>query len=149
MKKILAVASIGGHWIQLLRIAKGLEEEYDVSYMSTHEKCGLMVKGHDFHRLPDFNRWNAWRLFPAFFFALNTLGRERPNVVISTGAAPGLIVVFAAFCLGKKTIWVDSIANVAHLSFCGKIAKRFVSRFYTQWEELSGDGICFAGNVIG
>ena len=30
MKKILAVASIGGHWIQLLRIMKGLEDKYEI-----------------------------------------------------------------------------------------------------------------------
>ena len=36
MKKILAVASIGGHWVQLLRIARPLEERYEVVYMSTH-----------------------------------------------------------------------------------------------------------------
>ena len=34
-KKILAVASIGGHWVQLLRIAHPLEERYEVVYMST------------------------------------------------------------------------------------------------------------------
>ena len=33
MKKILAVASIGGHWVQLLRIAKPLEEHYEVVYI--------------------------------------------------------------------------------------------------------------------
>ena len=29
-KKILAVASIGGHWIQLLRITAGLAADYDI-----------------------------------------------------------------------------------------------------------------------
>lgn len=38
MKKILAVASIGGHWVQLLRITRPLEEHYEVVYMSTHPK---------------------------------------------------------------------------------------------------------------
>lgn len=32
-KKILAVASIGGHWVQLLRIARPLEKRYEVVYM--------------------------------------------------------------------------------------------------------------------
>lgn len=45
-RKIVAVASIGGHWIQLLRITRTLESEFDVSYVSTHEKCGVMVNGH-------------------------------------------------------------------------------------------------------
>ena len=149
MKKILAIASIGGHWIQLLRITKAMESFYDISYMSTHAKCASMVEGHAFYSMKDFSRWNAYRVLPAFFSALSIVRKENPTVVISTGAAPGLIVLFAAKCLGKKTIWVDSIANVRHLSLCGRIAKKFVSRCYTQWEENATDGVLFAGNVIG
>ena len=149
MKKVLAAASIGGHWVQLLRIAKGLEKNYDIAYMSTHDKCATMVEGHRFYKITDFSRWDAYKVIPAFFCALNTLRKEKPSVVITTGAAPGLIVLFAAFCLGKKTVWIDSIANVNYLSLCGRIAKKFASRFYTQWEDLAQDGVHFAGNVIG
>ena len=49
MKKILAVASIGGHWVQLLRITRPLEEHYEVVYMSTHPKCKSMVGTCRFH----------------------------------------------------------------------------------------------------
>lgn len=38
------MASIGGHWVQLLRIAKALEKEFDVVYMSTHENVQLWLK---------------------------------------------------------------------------------------------------------
>lgn len=148
-KKVLAVASIGGHWVQLLRIASGLEATHEVAYMSTHEKCSTMVEGHRFYKIKDFSRWDAYKIIPAFCSALNDVRKENPSVVITTGAAPGLIVLFAAFCLGKKTIWIDSIANVNHLSLCGRIAKKFASRFYTQWEELGQNGVYFAGNVIG
>lgn len=108
-----------------------------------------MVEGHRFYKIKDFSRWDAYKVVPAFFSAMNTVRKENPNVVITTGAAPGLIVLFAAFCLGKKTVWIDSIANVNHLSLCGRIAKKFASRFYTQWEDLAQDGVHFAGNVIG
>lgn len=149
MKKILAVASIGGHWVQLLRIAKPLEENYEVVYMSTHPKCQSMVGDCGFHTIMDFSRWNAWKILPVFFSALNVVRKENPHVVITTGAAPGLIVLFAAFCLRKKTVWIDSIANVNHLSLCGRVAKKFASRFYTQWKELEDRDVFFAGNVIG
>lgn len=83
------------------------------------------------------------------FSALNVVRKENPHVVITTGAAPGLVVLFAAFCLRKKTVWIDSIANVNHLSLCGRVAKKFASRFYTQWKELEDKDVFFAGNVIG
>ena len=69
MKTILAVASIGGHWVQLLRIASGLEATHEVAYMSTHAKCATMVEGHRFYKITDFSRWDAYKVVPAFFSA--------------------------------------------------------------------------------
>ena len=80
---------------------------------------------------------------------MSIVRKEKPDGVITTGAAPGLIVLFAAFLMGKQTIWVDSIANVNHLSLCGRVAKKFATKCYTQWEELGKDSVNFAGNVIG
>lgn len=147
--KILAAASIGGHWIQLLRITGAMDNETDIIYLSTHSKCATMVTGHTFYQLKDFSRWDFYKLVPAFFSALRLIRKESPDVVISTGAAPGLICLFAAKILGKKTVWIDSIANVQHLSFSGRIASIFVSRTYTQWKNLSGKHIYFAGNIFG
>ena len=149
MKKILAVASIGGHWVQLLRIVRPLENNYDIVYMSTHEKCSAMVDGRHFYKMQDFSRWNAYKLLPAFFHALNVIMKEQPSLVITTGAAPGLVVLLAAKCCGRKTIWIDSIANVNHLSLCGRIASHIASRTYTQWGELSDNNILSKGNVLG
>lgn len=42
--KVFAVASIGGHWVQLLRIAKALEKEFDVVYMSLMKNVQLWLK---------------------------------------------------------------------------------------------------------
>lgn len=148
-KKIMAAASIGGHWVQLLRIAKGLETDFEVVYMSTHEKCATMVEGHRFYVLEDFSRWNAYKMLPAFFSAIKFVRREKPDAVITTGAAPGLVVLMAAKLCGRRTIWIDSIANVNHLSLCGRMASRMASHTYTQWKELEDEGILFTGNVLG
>ena len=148
-KKIFAAASIGGHWKQLLRIAKPMEERYEVVYASTHPKCATMIGDSKFYLMSDFSRQDAWRLIPTFFHLLRILRREHPDAVITTGAAPGLICLFAAWILRYKTIWIDSTANAAHLSASGRIATRFASRVYTQWPDLVQGGILYAGNVWG
>ena len=74
--------------------------------------------------------------------------REKPDVVITTGAAPGGVLILVAALLRKKTVWIDSIANVHRLSLSGRIASFFVSRTYTQWKELTNGNIRFAGNVL-
>lgn len=148
-EKILAVSSIGGHWIQLLRIARPLEKEFTVEYMCTHIKCATMVEGHKFYKIEDFSRWNAYKAIPALLRQFFLLRKSKPSVVLTTGAAPGLICLLAAKLYGIKTIWIDSIANVEHLSASGKIAKKIADRVYTQWPDLAEEDVIYAGNIFG
>jgi UDP-N-acetylglucosamine:LPS N-acetylglucosamine transferase len=148
-KKVMAVASIGGHWIQLLRIARPMEEHYEMIYVSTHPKCATMVEGQKFCQTTDFSRSDAWKLIPSFFKAIKTIRREKPDAIITTGAAPGLVYLLVGKLLGRKTIWIDSIANAEHLSASGRMASKFASRTYTQWKDLAVGKIQYAGNVFG
>lgn len=148
-KKILAVASIGGHWIQLLRIVRPMEEKYEVVYLSTHPRCATMVGGRPFFLIEDYSRWDAWKMFPSFFRALKIVWQTKPAAIITTGAAPGLVCLFVGKILLCKTIWIDSIANVQHLSASGRVASLFASKVYTQWKTLATKKVAFAGNVLG
>lgn len=148
-KKVLAIASIGGHWVQLLRIARPMEERYEMIYVSIHPKCATMVEGQRFYQTADFSRSDAWKLIPSFFKAIRIIWQENPNTIITTGAAPGLAYLLAGKFLGKKTIWIDSIANADHLSASGRMASKFTSRTYTQWKDLATGKIKYAGNVFG
>ena len=78
--KVFAVASIGGHWVQLLRIAKALEKEFDVVYMSTHEKCATMVEGRVYYSMNDFSRWDFYLQRKAFYSNNN---RSSPWISVS------------------------------------------------------------------
>ena len=148
-KKILAIASIGGHWIQMLRIARAMEEHYEMLYISTHPKCAAMVEGKKYYLTTDFSRSDAWKLIPEFVRQLRIIWKEKPDAIITTGAAPGLICVFAGWLLRRKTIWIDSIANANHLSLSGRLAALFVSRVYTQWPHLATNKIHYAGDIFG
>ena len=149
-KKILAVASIGGHWIQLLRTTAGLAADYDISYVSSNPKWADLVKG-KFYAICEFSRWDAWKMFFCVPYVLMILLKEKPSVVLSTGAAPGLLVLLLAkYVFRKKTIWVDSIANVAKMSACGRYAVKLgIDHVYSQWEHLAVGKVKYAGNVLG
>lgn len=148
-KKVLAVSSIGGHWIQLLRITRPLEKDFIVEYMCTHIKCATMVENKKFYQTKDFSRWDAYKILPALIKDIRLLKRSEPDVVITTGAAPGLVCLLAAKLCGIKTIWIDSIANVEHLSASGRIAKKIANRVYTQWPDLTDKDVMYKGNIFG
>ena len=146
--KLLAIASVGGHWSELVRIIPPNLAETELVYVSTHPKCESMTEGCPFHTIRDFSRWDAYLCVPVFFQAICILRKVKPDAVVSTGAAPGLIALFAARLLGKKAIWIDSVANVRRLSLSGKIASKFASQTYTQWESLATSRVKYAGSIF-
>ena len=73
---------------------------------------------------------------------------ERPDIVISTGAAPGLFAIIISRFVGAKTIWLDSIANYEQISLSGKLAKYFTHLHLTQWEHLTNQKTQFSGKVL-
>jgi UDP-N-acetylglucosamine:LPS N-acetylglucosamine transferase len=145
--KILAIASAGGHWIQLLRLTPAFEG-HEISYMSTKDGFEKMVPGHDFYLVPDANRNDKIKLMQNFMKVASIIFKLRPDVIITTGAAPGLMGLIIGQFIGAKTIWVDSIANVESLSLSGKIASRFAKRNYTQWPELANRKNIYQGNIF-
>lgn len=146
--KILAVASDGGHWIQLIRITKVLEQDFELVYVGTNRNQASFVSQHTFYKITNFSRTDCYKFFPVFFQTLRIILKERPDAVITTGAAPGVVTILLAALFRKKSVWIDSIANVRHLSLSGQIASLFASRTYTQWKELAKGKILFAGNVL-
>lgn len=147
MKKILAVASGGGHWIQLLRLRPAFNDA-ELRYMTTNSEFGKEVD-EPLYVVQDANINEKFKLICLFFHVLWILIRFRPDIVITTGAAPGLLAIFLGKVLGSKTIWIDSIANASELSGSGKQAGRFADVWLTQWEHIAQDGgPTFKGKVI-
>lgn len=145
--KILAVSSIGGHWVQLLRLMPAFEGT-EVEFVTTKESFSSMVEGKVFYSIPDANRWDKYGLVKCFFRLFEIVRKSKPNCIITTGAAPGLIAIFIGKLLFIKTIWIDSIANCEEMSMSGKIATIVADVVYTQWEHLANKKIKFCGNVL-
>jgi hypothetical protein len=146
--KVLAISSGGGHWIQLLRLRPAFDG-CAVTYATVREGYRLEVPGEDFRLIPDSNRWNKLALLRCALAVLRLVWRLRPDVVITTGAAPGYFGVRIGKLLGARVIWVDSMANVEELSMSGAMAGSFVDLWLTQWPHLAReDGPQCFGNVL-
>ncbi|WP_298399733.1 hypothetical protein [uncultured Azonexus sp.] len=138
MKRILAVASSGGHWIQLCRLHP-VFNGYQVSYLSTNIEHAKEVDG-KLYTVIDANQWSKFRMALMFLQVAWVLIKSRPDVIISTGAAVGLAAILWGKVIGAKTIWVDSIANAEELSGSGAKVGRFADVWLTQWEHLARPG---------
>ena len=146
-KRLLAVASGGGHWDELMLLAEAFAD-FDVTYASTIPGIGAH-RGIESLLLDDFNRNQPLKVITAFFGALALVRRQKPAVIFSTGAAPGLVVMLAGRLLGARTVWMDSIANAETFSLSGKLARLFADLHCTQWEHLATPGrTAYLGRVL-
>lgn len=135
-RRVLAVASAGGHWDELMLLRPTLDR-YDVRFATTDPLLAVQrgIAGAD--RLPDCNRNRPLQSVFCGLSAVWLVLKHRPHVVISTGAAPGFMCLLAARLIGARTLWIDSVANGEELSMCGKLSRTFAHQCWVQWEELA------------
>src|SRR5215208_6428128 len=77
-QRVLAVASGGGHWIQLLRMMAAFDE-CDVAFVTTLGSYRSQVPDSRFYSVVDGNRWNKLRLFRMALQVVKVLVLERPD----------------------------------------------------------------------
>lgn len=146
--KVLAISSGGGHWVQLLRLRPAFED-CEMVFATVREGYRADVGDADFRLIFDANRWNKLALLRCALGILLLIVREKPDVVISTGAAPGYFGVRFGKWLGARVIWVDSVANAEELSMSGQKAGKFADLWLTQWQHLAkADGPEWMGSVL-
>jgi len=134
--------------VQLLRLRPAFEG-CDIVFATVKEGYRSQVDGSCFRVIPDANRWNKLALLRTAVTVFWLLLRERPDVVVSTGAAPGFFAVSLARFVGARSIWVDSVANAEELSMSGKKAGKYADLWLTQWPHLAETGgPQYFGNVI-
>lgn len=147
-KRVLAVASGGGHWVQLLRLRPAFIE-CEVIYVTVQENYKDQVPGNRFYCVTDATRWSRWQLLRMIAEITWIVVKHRPNVVISTGAAPGVAALRVGKWLGAKTIWIDSVANVDQMSLSGQKVRGFTDMRLSQWPEVaSAEGCSYKGAVL-
>jgi UDP-N-acetylglucosamine:LPS N-acetylglucosamine transferase len=148
-KRILLLASGGGHWTQLMRL-KPAFAGHQLVFVGVKDFYRADVGEAPFATVRDVSRLLPWALPLTVAKLVYLMLRFRPALVVTTGALPGLIaLVLAKRLLGARTVWIDSIANVEEVSMSGRKARRYADLWLTQWEHLARpEGPAYFGSVI-
>jgi UDP-N-acetylglucosamine:LPS N-acetylglucosamine transferase len=135
--KICLVASAGGHLTQLLKVAESWRK-YELFYVSTVpvvadklRECGrTLIVG-------ECNRQQPLKIIKVFLRCVRVVYKERPDVLISTGAAAGCMLCFLGKLIGAKVIWIDSITNIERISLSGRMVRYIADLFLVQWPDIA------------
>jgi UDP-N-acetylglucosamine:LPS N-acetylglucosamine transferase len=148
--KICLAASAGGHLSQLLKIAP-VGQGHQIFCLTTKEE--IRAKLEPFGPVTvvgECNREHPLKVAKVLSRCIRTVFREKPDLVISSGAAVGCIACFLGKLLGAKIIWIDSITNIERLSLSGRMVRTIADLFLVQWPELAQkySNVEYAGEVI-
>ena len=145
--RVLAVASGGGHWVQMMRLRPAFAS-CDVAFATTPHAAISMVNPSRLHTYADANAQTPAALIMAAFKLLWIVLRERPDVIVSTGAAGGVLAILFGRLVGAPGLFIDSIANAETLSLSARLLRR-VSAVASQWPDVARrNGVLHFGSVI-
>lgn len=146
--KVLAISSSGGHWEQLMLVV-GCFAGDDIVYANTLDGLAQKSGVSPAYLVMDCNRDRVMDNLRCASQVFSIIRKEKPDVIISTGAAPGIIALMIGKLMGARTIWLDSVANSERLSLSGKMAGRIADLWLTQWAHLATkNGPQYFGSVL-
>ena len=135
--RLLLIASSGGHIFELfcLREFWKDKERAWVSFPTEDAK----------HLLQDEDevQWAAYptvRNIPNFLrnlmLAHRMLGRNRPDMILTTGAGVAVPFLWLAWLRRIPTVYVESVTRITEISLTARLVKPFATRMLVQWPEL-------------
>lgn len=133
MLKVCIVSSCGGHLTEV-RCLKEAYAAYEHFYV-LNDKALLPpdMEGRTYFITHSERDWKqlvnlveAWRI----------LKKDKPQVILSTGAGPAVPFALVGKLLGIKFIFVETITRVQAPSLTGRIMYWLADDFFYQWESL-------------
>lgn len=147
-KKICLVASSGGHIEELMQLDI-LRDKYRYYFMVPKTKWTSNLGGKKYF-IHDMDRRNSilkvLSLCWMFIEQLPLYIKERPDVIVTTGAVVALPVCVYAKIFKKRIIFIESIARVYTPSKTGKMLEKMADLFLVQWKEQLK---CYPGATYG
>lgn len=133
-KRVCIVSSCGGHLTEV-RALRGAFERYEHFYVLNDrvllpaDMAGKtwFIRHSERDLLFFVNLLEAWRI----------LRRQRPDVILSTGAGPAVPFALVGRLLGIPTVFVETFTRISTPSLTARIMYRLAARFVYQWPALA------------
>ena len=146
-KTLLLVCSHGGHLAEMLQLQEAFANCRAVYFCYDAETTRPLPNA---YRVPN-KPTSPIELARNLVRLARLFRRERPNLMISTGAEIAVPAALVAKCFRVPIIHIECGAQVYSPSLTGRVLYYLADRFYVQWPELLdafGRRARFAGSFI-
>jgi UDP-N-acetylglucosamine:LPS N-acetylglucosamine transferase len=135
--EVLLVCTTGGHLLQLLALRPAWEHR--TRLWITHESSdaiSLLEAEPVVYAYAPTSR-NLRNFLRNLRLAWRIVARERPRIVLTTGAGVAVPFAWAARARGARIVYVESITRTDGLSLSARLVAPIADRLYVQWPELA------------
>lgn len=134
--KVCLVGSSGGHLAHLY-LLKQLWEDQERFWVTFNKEDATSI-------LKNEKRYNCYfptnrsfkNLIKNTWLAIRVLRKERPDVIISTGAAVAVPFFYIGKMMGIKTIYLEVFDRVDQPTLTGRLVYPVSDLLIVQWEEM-------------
>jgi UDP-N-acetylglucosamine:LPS N-acetylglucosamine transferase len=130
--KICLVCSPGGHLTEILHLMEAFEGHQTFFITSDSARTRQLERRYLLKNIGT----NPLRMLAGAFFILKILYKERPDLILSTGAEPAIPAFYFAKLFGIKTIFIESWTRVVQPTGTGRMVYPVSDVFLVQWERL-------------
>ena len=133
--KVCFVTSSGGHLTHLIQLKEWWKdkERFWVTFEKEDSKSILKDEKKYWCYFPT-NR-NIKNLIKNTFLAIKILRKEKPDLIVSTGAAPAIPFFYLGKIFGAKLVYIEVYDRIDKPTLTGKIVYPISDLFVLQWEE--------------
>lgn len=134
--KVCLPTSSGGHLTQLMRLRPfwGEHDRFWVTF--DKEDAGSKLAGERVYHCHYPTNRNVPNLLRNAALAWRVLREERPDVIVTTGAAVAIPFFLVGRALGAKTVYIEVIDRVDAPTLSGRLCRPMADLFVVQWPEM-------------
>lgn len=131
--KICIVSSSGGHLTEVRELKDAYARHDHFYVLNARIELPRDMQGRT-HFIRHAER--DWQVLANLVEAWRILRRERPDVILSTGAGPAVPFALAGKLLGIPFVFVETLTRITRPSLTGRIMYRLADAFFYQWKPL-------------
>lgn len=134
--KICLVGSSGGHLTHLYMLKPFWRDKNRFWVTFDKEDARSLLKDEKMYPCYFPTNRNIKNLIRNTFLAIRVLKKEKPDLIISSGAAVAVPFFYLGKMMGAKLIYIEVFDRIDKPTMTGKMVYPIVDKFIVQWEEM-------------
>ncbi len=134
--KVCLVGSSGGHLTHLYMLKPFWENKDRFWVTFDKEDANSILKDEKLYHCHFPTNRNVRALIKNTFLAIKVLRKERPDLIVSTGAAVAIPFFWIGKLMGSKTIYIEVFDRIDASTLTGRIVYPVSDKFIVQWDEM-------------